>query len=32
MVNKKSGLKLVEASGKRALPVFHQDELSKAFG
>jgi hydrogenase maturation factor len=32
MVNKKSGLKLVEASGKRTLPVFHQDELSKAFG
>lgn len=32
MVAKKKGLTLIQASRKTALPVFHQDELSKIFG
>lgn len=32
MVPKKKGMKLLKASGKLDLPVFHQDELSKIFG
>ena len=32
MVHKKNGMKLIKVSGMCALPVFHQDELSKVFG
>jgi len=32
MVPKKNGMKLLKASRKLDLPVFHQDELSKIFG
>jgi hydrogenase maturation factor len=32
MVHRKKGMKLIKASGKCPLPVFHQDELSRIFG
>jgi hypothetical protein len=32
MVPKKKGMNLIMPSGRRSLPVFYQDELSKIFG